>query len=124
MRNDRSLHLCIYIKINEEVIVYLFLYIDDILMVISNTKENNNLKETLNREFEIKDLGETKNILGMDIITNHEKCELLLSQFSYLKRVMKLFRMLDAKNIYHFLDHHTKLLIMKCFRIKDEKKRW
>lgn len=91
---------------NEEVIIYLLLYINDILMVISNPKENGYLKETLN------------------IIINHEKCELLLLQSSYLKRVMNLFRTLDAKNVYQFFDHHTKLLIMNFFITKDEQKRW
>lgn len=55
---------CVYIlERNENVIHYMFLYVDDILMENSNRVETNELKETWNGEFEMNNLGEIKRII-------------------------------------------------------------
>lgn len=43
--------------------IYLLLYVDDILIASVNKSEIVKLKEQLNSEFEMKDLGEDKRIL-------------------------------------------------------------
>jgi len=65
---------------NEKVILYLLLYVDDILMASSNRQEIQKLNEKLNEEFEMKDPGNAKRILGMDIMRDRNKGELFLSQ--------------------------------------------
>ncbi|KAK2414224.1 cysteine-rich RECEPTOR kinase [Trifolium repens] len=89
---------CVYMmKRNEKVILYLLLYVDDILMASSDKHEIQRLKEMLNGEFEMKDLGSAKRILGMDILRDRSKGELFLSQHDYLKKVVERFRMSDSK---------------------------
>ncbi|CAJ2678716.1 unnamed protein product [Trifolium pratense] len=89
---------CVYMmKRNEKVILYLLLYVDDILMASSDKQEIQQLKEKLNGEFEMKDLGNAKRILGMDILRDRSKGELFLSQHDYLKKVVERFRMTDSK---------------------------
>jgi hypothetical protein len=62
LRNEY--YFCVYIlKRNEKVILYLHLYVNDILMVSSSMNEIRKFKERLNGEFEMKDLGEIKRIL-------------------------------------------------------------
>lgn len=51
-------------------ILYLLLYVKDIWMESYNIKEINNFKETLNEEFEMKDLGKHKTIIGMKSMGN------------------------------------------------------
>lgn len=51
------------------------------------------LKKTLIVEFEMKDLGEVKRIIEMNIIRNRKRSELFLSQNSYLKKMVEKFRM-------------------------------
>ena len=59
--------------------IYLLLYIDDMLIVCHDREEINHLKRLLSREFEMKELGEAKRILGMDIIRNRSKQSLFLT---------------------------------------------
>jgi len=90
---------CVYIlKNGEKVILYLLLYVDDILMASSRKDEIMRLKERLNGEFEMKDLGPAKRVLGIDILRNRDKGELFLSQLGYLKKVVERFRMSNSKS--------------------------
>ncbi|KAH9698403.1 hypothetical protein KPL71_024000 [Citrus sinensis] len=59
---------CVYFrKLQERSFIYLLLYVDDMLIASKNKDEIEKLKTQLNQEFEIKDLGEVKKILGMEI---------------------------------------------------------
>ncbi|CAJ2668093.1 unnamed protein product [Trifolium pratense] len=115
---------CVYMmKRNEKVILYLLLYVDDILMASSDKQEIQQLKEKLNGEFEMKDLGNAKRILGMDILRDRSKGELFLSQHDYLKKVVERFRMTDSKIVNTPLSHHSKLSIKQCPQSEDERKK-
>jgi hypothetical protein len=57
---------CIYIKFVDGSPIYL-MYIDDMLIAIKSKKEITTLKARLNSEFEMKDLGAAKKILGIEI---------------------------------------------------------
>lgn len=84
------------LKMNEKINLYLLLYVDDNLMVSSIKEDIEKLKETLNGKFEMKDLGGVKMILEMDIIKNHKRNELFLSQCGYLKKAVEHFKMQNA----------------------------
>ena len=65
---------CVYmLKNGEKVALYLLLYVDDILMASSSKDEIMRLKERLNGEFEMKDLGPAKRVLRIDIFRNRDK---------------------------------------------------
>ena len=53
-------------KYNDDL-TYFLLYVDDILIATRNKTHIQNLKAHLKTEFDIKDLGEAKKILGMEI---------------------------------------------------------
>ncbi|GAA0170797.1 transmembrane signal receptor [Lithospermum erythrorhizon] len=59
---------CVYVNefCNGEFII-LLLYVDDMLLVGKNIKKIADLKENLSKDFEMKDLGHAKHILGMEI---------------------------------------------------------
>jgi len=60
---------CIYFKeLSSREFIYLLLYVDDMLIATSNMEEIVRLKEQLGSAFEMKDLGATKRILGMEIL--------------------------------------------------------
>jgi len=103
---------CVYMmRRNEKVILYLLLYVDDILIASSDMREIYKLKERLNDEFEMKDLGNGKRILGMDIMRDRNKGEMFLSQQGYLRKVVERFKMKDSKVVGTPLGHTTKLSI-------------
>ncbi|KAK2998323.1 hypothetical protein RJ639_023125 [Escallonia herrerae] len=71
--------------------IYLLLYVDDMLIAAKSMSDVNGLKEQLKREFEIKDLGASKRILGMEIQRDRTAGILYLSQKKYIKRVLQRF---------------------------------
>ncbi|GMI78960.1 cysteine-rich RLK (RECEPTOR-like protein kinase) 8 [Hibiscus trionum] len=59
---------CVYLrKLQDGSFIYLLLYVDDMLIASKSQQEIDKLKAQLNQEFEMKDLGEAKKILGMEI---------------------------------------------------------
>ena len=60
-------HFC-YVKSFDNSYIILLLYVDDMLIARSCIEEINNLKKQLSKQFAMKDLGVTKQILGMRII--------------------------------------------------------
>nr|GEY43991.1 retrovirus-related Pol polyprotein from transposon TNT 1-94 [Tanacetum cinerariifolium] len=66
------------------------------------------LKTQLKSEFEMKDLGETKMILGMEIVRDKKLRKLCLTQKQYLRKVLKHFRFnkqtkqVSTPLVYHF----------------------
>lgn len=66
---QRSLYdSCVYLKsYGDGYMIYLLLYVDDMLVAAKDIKEVQKLKKLLSSEFEMKDLGTAKRILGMDI---------------------------------------------------------
>ena len=77
--------------------VYLLLYVDDILFTSKDISEIKKLKDLLNVEFEMKDLGYVKRILGMDIMRNNAAGTLFVSKERYILKVLDRFDMLDTK---------------------------
>ena len=68
--------------------------------------EVENLKVLLSSEFDIKDLGEVKKILGMEILRDRAKGILYLSQRRYIEKVLRRFSMGDAKSVSTPLASH------------------
>ena len=91
---------CIYHrKLRDGSFVYLLLYVDDILVASTSISEINSLKKLLGRDFEMKDLGVAKRILGMEIIRDRKAGELRLLQIRYIEKVLDRFGMMSCKPV-------------------------
>ena len=55
---------CVYKKWNGDKVVFLVLYVDDILLIGNNVGLMNSVKKGLSTNFDMKDLGEAAHILG------------------------------------------------------------
>ena len=75
--------------------IILLLYVDDMLIAGGSKRDIDKLKWELSKEFEMKDLGAAKQILGMRITTNNGV--LKLSQEEYVKKVLRRFSIGEAK---------------------------
>ncbi|KAH9778870.1 Integrase catalytic domain-containing protein [Citrus sinensis] len=65
---------CVYYKlISSNLYIYLLLYVDDMLVACKSREEIEVLKNLLSSEFEMKDLGSAKKILGMEIKRDRSK---------------------------------------------------
>jgi hypothetical protein len=68
---------CVYFKrLENGSYIILLLYVDDMLVAGSNMKDINVLKKKLANSFAMKDLGDTKKILGMRITRDREKSQI------------------------------------------------
>lgn len=66
-----SYDCCVYYKVlKSSMHIYLLLYVDDILIACKEMAEIEVLKQLLSYVFDMKDLGCTKKILGVEIIKN------------------------------------------------------
>ena len=66
------------------------------LVAGSNMQDINVLKRKLAKSFAMKDLGATKQILGMRITRDRKNRKLTLSQGEYIEKVLQRFRMQNA----------------------------
>jgi len=67
--------------------VYLLLYVDDMLIATWDKYEIQKLKSLLCSEFEMKDMGAIKKILGMEIRRDHAHNKLFLCHKEYIQKV-------------------------------------
>ena len=116
-----SYNNCVYV-LHQEDYLYLLLYVDDILVASCNKCMIDDLKSRLNSEFEMKDLGESRRILGVDIKRDQLKGTLLLSQQAYMQKVVERFRMHQSKPVSIPLGQHIKLLKSQGPISDDDKK--
>ena len=58
---------CIYLKVNGSKVIFLILYVDDILLATNNLGLLHETKKFLSSNFEMKDMGETSYVIGIEI---------------------------------------------------------
>ncbi|KAJ4721450.1 Retrovirus-related Pol polyprotein from transposon TNT 1-94 [Melia azedarach] len=91
---------CVYYsKATNGSLSYLVLYVDDMLIAAENKSNVQKLKDLLSVEFEMKDLGAARKILGMEIYRDRSKKKLFLSQKGYIQKILSRFGMSTAKPI-------------------------
>ena len=88
---------CIYKKINKSVVVFLVLYVDDILLIGDDVPAMQGIKVWLSSQFSMKDLGEASYILGMKIYRDRSRKLLGLSQLMYIDTMLKRFSIENSK---------------------------
>ena len=87
---------CVYKYIKENKVVFLVLYVDDILLIGNDVETLSNVKKWLAEQFQMKDLGEASYVLGIQIIRDRKNKLLVLSQASYIDKVLARFSMQDS----------------------------
>ncbi|GJX95458.1 retrotransposon protein, putative, ty1-copia subclass [Tanacetum coccineum] len=87
----------IYVKVNRSVVVFLVLYVDDILLIGNDIPMLQSVKDWLGKYFVMKDLGDATYILGIKIYKDRSKCLIGLSQDTYLDKILKIFKIENSK---------------------------
>jgi hypothetical protein len=90
------------------------LYVDYILIAAKRKKEIATSKAQLSSEFEIKDLGAARKILGMKIMRDSKSGLLFLSHRSYIQKVLRCFNMHDSNPVSTPIAPHFKLSSTQC----------
>ena len=88
---------CLYTKNNNNSKTFVTLYVDDFFIFSNDNVETDNLKKTLASQFKVKDLGEIKQCLGMNVNVDKANGVITLSQENYINQLLNKFLMTDCK---------------------------
>ena len=88
---------CVYSKIKDGKVVFLILYVDDILIIGNDVGSLTSVKMWLTKQFQMKDLGEASYVLGIRIFRDRKNKMLALFQASYIDKILEKYGMQDSK---------------------------
>jgi histone deacetylase 1/2 len=89
------------------VIVYILIYIDDIIVASSSSEATNCLLRSLKEEFALKDLGELHYFLGIEVYKVRDG--ILLNQNKYASDLLKRVNIFNCKPVNNLLLASKKL---------------
>ncbi|GJV69575.1 retrotransposon protein, putative, ty1-copia subclass [Tanacetum coccineum] len=88
---------CVYRKASGSNLIFLILYVDDIILMGNHIPSLQEVKDYLGKCFSMKDLGEAAFILGIKIYRDRSRRLIGLSQNAYLDKILKRYRMDNSK---------------------------
>lgn len=88
---------CVYVKLFKDAFVIVCLYVDDMLIMVSNKDVINSTKKMLNSFFDMNDMRITYIILGIRIVRNSDGYA--LTQSHYVEKVLRKFGHYDCKPV-------------------------
>ena len=97
----------LYVKIFNDDLIAISLYVDDLLVTGSNAGLVQQFKDQMMQVFEMTDLGEMSYFLGMEI--QQQEKGIFVGQFKYAKEVLKKFNMENCKPVSTPLMQNEKL---------------
>jgi hypothetical protein len=84
---------CVYSKLIGDHLIYLVLYVDDMLLIGNKKEIIQDVKTQLSSKFDMKDLGASNFILGMEIKRDRKRRKLWLNQRKYVETILQRFNM-------------------------------
>lgn len=105
---------CVYLHRENNEILIVIIYVDDLIVVSNSSSKMKNLKTNLSKSFDMKDLGLINFCLGIEFQQNLEEGEICMSQEKYTKEVLTRFNMENCKSVSTPLDPGTKLSKSMC----------
>ncbi|GJW05230.1 retrotransposon protein, putative, ty1-copia subclass [Tanacetum coccineum] len=87
---------------------------DDMLIACKSKSEIEYTKGLLRKEFDMKELGPTRKILGMEIVRDRGSRTLKVSQSGYLQKILNNYRMDNSKSVSVPLGAHFKVSLKDC----------
>jgi hypothetical protein len=84
---------CVYMKVSGSVVVFLVLYVDDILLIRNDIPMMEVIKSSLRKSLSMNDLVEAAYIFGIKIYRDRSKRLIGLSQDAYIDKILNRFNM-------------------------------
>jgi hypothetical protein len=101
---------CIYVISSKEGILYLVIYVDDLILASKSLELLEAVKQELKRRFQMADMGELEYFLGVVMTRNRLKRRISLSQKHYSLQILKRFNMQDCKAVGTPMEPGQKLI--------------
>jgi Reverse transcriptase (RNA-dependent DNA polymerase) len=105
------------------LVIFLVLYVDDILLIGNDISMLDSVKSSLSRVFSKKDLDEATYILGIRIFCERSKSLIGLSQSTYIEKVLEMFNMQDSKRDFLYMSHDISLSESQCPKTREQRKK-
>src|SRR5258706_3083534 len=104
----------------ENTFVILAVHVDNMVIVSNSNSGLSKMKLDLSRHFKVKDLGEVKFLLGIEVIRNRKSGMIELLQQAYINQLLKCFNLQDVKASATPLSTGTQLTQNDCPTTKEE----
>jgi hypothetical protein len=114
---------CVYKKVSGSAVVFLVLYVDDILLIRNDIPMMEVVKSSLRKSFSMTNLGEAVYILDIKIYRDRLKRLIGLSQDAYIDKILNRFNMQDSKKDFLPMSHGISLSKKQCPLEHDEQER-
>ena len=111
---------CVYCKLIGDHLIYLVLYVDDMLLIGNNKEIIQDVKTQLSSKFVMKDLGASNFILGMEIKRDRKKKKLQLNQRKYVETILHRFNMQECKPFKVPIPFGVNLFADQCPKTQEE----
>ena len=107
----------LFVKANGGKLAIVLVYVDDLIITGDDVEEIFRTKENLSVRFEMKELGQLKHFLGLEVDRTHEG--IFLCQQKYAKDLLKKFGMLECKPISTPMEPNAKMCEHEGKDLKD-----
>lgn len=101
---------CVYVRRSSNEYSIFVVYVDDLMLFSKTNAHIASIKEALRREFSIKELGELKYCLGIEIHREREEKTIVMNQRAYAKRLAEKFGVDKCKDVHTPADSNSKLV--------------
>jgi hypothetical protein len=86
---------CVFVRKDRRLIIGM--YVDDMVILTDDIKTIQSFKAGIAKRWEIKDLGEVKKILGLEVTRDREKRTIKISQTAYADEIITEYGLTDAR---------------------------
>ena len=104
----------------EKTVVYLVVYVDDILMTGNNESYISSINKELRKGFEMTDLGYVHYYLGIEV-TQHTTF-IFLFENKYIENLLNIFGMDECNPLTTLMEHNLKLTSIEGKKFEDATK--
>lgn len=90
---------CLYVKHIGNDFIYVLLFVDDLLYFGCNKNQVIDFKNSICKNFKMKDLGLASNYLGINIKQDLENYVTVINQKKYLLKLLDVYQMSNCKSV-------------------------
>lgn len=105
---NSSAELCVYVRDGSGIKTIITVYVDDLIILSDSQREMDSVKAALSAKFKMKDMGDLRYCLGINIECSDSTTK--LQQTSYIESVLKRFNMENANSVSTPSDVSVKLV--------------
>jgi hypothetical protein len=107
--NGKEHKVCatLFVKKVEKIVLYVVIYVDDLLIIGNNESYIASAKKELKKGFKMTDLGHLHYYLGIEVIQNPKY--VFISQNKYIEELLNKFAMVECNHVSTPVKHNLKL---------------